>query len=145
MEKFTNRLIAIIGCLLFIGIITIYNIGAIQYVKKHREWDNEIENYKKIKEFQFSCVRGDTTEFYAKIAYIGNETDLAKAINEFRIFLLDKSLGTHEDEMRNLYILKQTIESHNVIPVSIRVAGMGRWEDYEQLKKEIIEITLDDK
>lgn len=137
MEKFTNRLIAIIGCLLFIGIITIYNIGAIQYVKKHREWDNEIENYKKIKEFQFSCVRGDTTEFYAKIAYIGNESDLAKAINEFRIFLLDKSLGTREDEMRNLYILKQTIESHNVIPVSIRVAGIGRQDNYEQLKEKL--------
>lgn len=137
MEKFTDKLLAIIGVILFVSIITLYCVGASQYVKKHREWDNEIENYEKIKEFQFSCVRGDTTEFYANIAYIGNETDLVKAINEFRIFLLDKSLGTFEDEMRNLYILKQTIESHNVIPVSIRGAGMGRWEDYEQLKRKL--------
>jgi hypothetical protein len=125
MEKFTDRLLAIIGCLLFISIITMWCVGASQYVKKHRELDNEIENYEKLRDFQFSCVRGDNTEFYAHIAYIGNESDLAKAINEFRVFLLDKSLGTYEDEMRNLYILKQTIESHNIIPVSIRVAGMG--------------------
>lgn len=137
MEKFTHKFLAIIGCLLFISIITVWCVGASQYVKRQRELDNEIENYEKIKEFQVSCLRGDTTEFYAKIAYIGNETDLAKAIHEFRTYLLDKSLGTYEDEMRNLYILKQTIESHNVIPVSIRVAGRGRWEDYEQLKKKI--------
>lgn len=137
MEKFTDRLLAVIGCLLVIGIITIYSIGAKQYVKKHREWDNEIENYKKIKEFRISCLRGDTTEFHTSIAYIGNEADLAKAIHEFRISLLNKSLGTREDEIRNLYILKQTIESYNVIPISIRVAGVGRWEDYEQLKEKI--------
>ena len=65
MEKFTDRLLVVIGCLLFIGIITIYSIGATQYVKKHREWDNEIENYEKLKEFQVSCLRGDNTEFYA--------------------------------------------------------------------------------
>jgi hypothetical protein len=99
--------------------------------------NNEIENYEKLEEFRVSCLRGDNTEFYANIAYIGNETDLAKAIHEFRIFLLDKSLGTFEDEMCNLYILKQTIESHNVIPVSIRVAGIGRWEDYERLKEKL--------
>lgn len=99
--------------------------------------NNEIENYEKIKEFQVSCLRGDTTEFYASIAYIGDETDLAKAIHEFRISLLNKSIGTREDEMRNLYILKQTIESYNVIPVSIIVAGIGRWEDYEQLKEKL--------
>lgn len=137
MEKFTDKLILIISSVLFISIITMYCVGASQYVKKHRELDNEIENYEKLRDFQFSCVRGDNTEFYAHIAYIGNESDLAKAINEFRIFLLDKSLGTREDEMRNLYMLKQTIESHNVIPVSIRVAGMGRGEDYEQLKKKL--------
>lgn len=136
MEKFTDRFLAAIGCLLLIGIITIYSIGATQYVKRHREWDNEIENYKKIKEFQFSCVRGDTTEYYANIAYIGNETDLAKAIHEFRIYLLNKSLGTYEDEMLNIHILRQTIESYNVIPVCIN-AGVGIWEDYEQLKKEL--------
>lgn len=137
MEKFTDRLLVIIGGILFVSIITMWCVGASQYVKKHRELDNEIENYEKLRDFQFSCIRGDNTEFYAHIAYIGNESDLAKAINEFRIFLLDKSLGTREDEMRNLYTLKQTIESHNVIPVSIRVAGMGRWEDYEQLKKKL--------
>ena len=137
MEKFTDRLLAIIGCLLFISIITMWCVGASQYVKKHRELDNEIENYEKIKEFQVSCLRGDTTEFYANIAYIGNETDLVKAIHEFRIFLLDKSLGTREDEMRNLYILKQTIESYNVIPISIRVAGIGRQDNYEQLKEKL--------
>lgn len=137
MEKFTERLLAIIGCVGFVGIITIYNIGAIQYVRKHNEWDNEIENYEKIKEFRISCLRSDTTEFHTSIAYIGNRTDLAKAIHEFRVYLLNKSLGTREDELRNLYILKQTIESHNVIPVSIRVAGVGRWDDYEQLKEKI--------
>lgn len=145
MEKFTNKLLAIIAGILFISIITMYCVGASQYVKKHRELDNEIENYEKLQEYQFSCLRGDTTEFYANIAYIGNETDLVKAIHEFRIYLLNKSLGTREDEMRNLYILKQTIESYNVIPVSIKVAGVGRWEDYEQLKKKIIEISLDDR
>lgn len=137
MEKFTKIFITISGCLLLIGIITIYNIGVMQGVKKHREWNNEIENYEKIKEFRISCLRGDTTEFHTGIAYIGNEADLAKAIHEFRIYLLNKSLGTREDELRNLYILKQTIESYNVIPVSIRVAGVGRWEDYEQLKEKI--------
>lgn len=137
MEKFTDKLILIISSVLFVSIITLYCVSASQHVKKHREWNNEIENYEKLRDFQFSCVRGDNTEFYTHIAYIGNESDLAKAINEFRIFLLDKSLGTREDEMRNLYMLKQTIESHNVIPVSIRVAGMGRWEDYEQLKKKL--------
>lgn len=137
MEKFTDKLILIISSVLFISIITMYCVSASQYVKKHREWDNEIENFEKIQEFQFSCVRGDTTKFYADIAYIGNEPDLAKAIHEFRTSLLNKSLGTREDEMRNLYILKQTIESYNIIPVSIIVAGVGRWEDYEQLKKKI--------
>lgn len=137
MERFIDKFILLISIMLFVGIITLYCVGASQYVKKHRELENEIENYEKLRDFQFSCVRGDNTEFYAHIAYIGNESDLAKAINEFRIFLLDKSLGTREDEMRNLYMLKQTIESHNVIPVSIRVAGMGRWEDYEQLKKKL--------
>ena len=137
MEKFTDKLILIISSVLFISIITLYCVSAAQHAKKHREWDNEIENYEKIKEFQFSCVRGDTTEFYANIAYIGNEPYLVKAINEFRIFLLDKSLGTREDEMRNLYTFKQTIESYNVIPISIRVAGVGRWEDYEQLKEKL--------
>ncbi len=137
MEKFTDKLIVIIGSVLFISIIALYCVGATQYVKKHREWNNEIENYEKIEEFQVSCVRGDATEFYADIAYIGNETNLAKAIHEFRTYLLDKSLGTREDEMRNLYILKQTIESYNVIPVSIRVAVVGRWDDYEQLKEKL--------
>lgn len=137
MEKFTDRLLVIIGCSLLISIITIWCVSASQYVKKHREWENEIENYEKIKEFRFSCLRGDTTEFYANIAYIGNETDLAKAIHEFRTYLLNKSLGTREDEMRNLYILKQTIESYNVIPVSIRVAGIGRWDNYKQLKEKL--------
>lgn len=137
MEKFTNKLLAIIAGILFISIITMYCVGASQYVKKHRELDNEIENYEKIKEFQVSCLRGDTTEFYANIAYIGNETDLANAIHEFRIYLLNKSLGTREDEMRNLYTLKQTIESYNVIPISIRVAGIGRQDNYEQLKEKL--------
>jgi hypothetical protein len=137
MEKFTNKLLAIIAGILFISIIATYCVGATQYVKKHCELDNEIENYEKLEEFRVSCLRGDNTEFYANIAYIGNETDLAKAIHEFKIFLLDKSLGTFEDEMCNLYILKQTIESHNVIPVSIRVAGIGRWEDYERLKEKL--------
>lgn len=137
MEKFTNKLLAIIGCLLFISIITMYCVGASQYVKKHRELDNEIENYEKLQEFQFTCMRGDATGYYANIAYIGNETDLVKAIHEFRIYLLDKPLGTHKDEMRNLHILKQTIESYNVIPISIKVAGVGRWEDYEQLKEKL--------
>lgn len=137
MEKFTDRLLVIIGCSLLISIITIWCVSASQHVKKHREWENEIENYEKIKEFQVSCLRGDTTEFYAKIAYIGNESDLVKAINEFRNYLLNKSLGTFEDEMCNLYILKQTIESHNVIPVSIRGAGIGRLDNYEQLKEKL--------
>ena len=137
MEKFTDKLLVIISSVLLISVITMYCVGASQYVKKHRELDNEIENYEKLEEFRFSCMRGDATEYYANIAYIGNETDLVKAIHEFRVFLLDKSLGTREDEMRNLYILKQTIESYNVIPVSIRVAGVGRWEDYEQLKEKL--------
>lgn len=137
MEKFINKLIIIIAGITFVGIIAMYCVGASQYVKKHCELDNEIENYEKLEEFRFSCMRGDATEYYANIAYIGNETDLVKAIHEFRVFLLDKSLGTREDEMRNLYILKQTIESYNVIPVSIRVAGVGRWEDYEQLKEKL--------
>lgn len=119
MEKF-KKFLVIIGCLLLISIITIYSVETTQHAKKHH--DDEIENYEKIKEFQFTCMRGDTTEFHANIAYRGNEADLVKAIHEFRIFLLDKSLGTREDEMRNLYILKQTIESYNVIPVSIEVA-----------------------
>ena len=137
MEKFTDKLLAIIGCVLFVSIIVIYCTSASQYVKKHREWDNEIENYKRIQEFQFKGLRGDNTKYYASIAYIGNETDLRKAIHEFRTFLLNKSLGTREDELHNLSILKQIIESYNVIPVSIRVAGIGRWDDYEQLKKKI--------
>ena len=137
MEKFTDKLLVIISSVLLISVITMYCVGASQYVKKHRELDNEIENYEKLEEFRFSCMRGDATEYYANIAYIGNETDLVKAIHEFRVFLLDKSLGTPEDEMRNLYILKQTIESFYVIPVSIRVAGVGRWEDYEQLKEKL--------
>ena len=137
MEKFTDKLIVIISSVVLISVITMYCVGASRYVKKHREWDNEIENYEKIEEFRISCLRGDTTEFYVNIAYIGNETDLAKAIHEFRIYLFDKSLGTREDEMRNLYILKQTIESYNVIPVSIRVAGVGRWDDYERLKEKL--------
>ena len=137
MEKFAHKFIAIIGCSLLISIFTMYIIGATQYVKRQHEWDNEIENKKKIQEFQFSCMRGDTTEYYANIAYIGNKPDLVKAIHEFRIYLLNKSLGTREEEARNLYILKQTIESYDVIPVSIRVAGVGRWDDYEQLKEKI--------
>lgn len=137
MEKFTDKLILILSSMLFVSIIALYCVGAAQYVKKHRERENEIVNYEKIRDFQFSCLRGDSTEFYAHIAYIGNETDLVKAINEFRIFLLDKSLGTREDEMRNLYILKQTIESYNVIPVSIKVNLVGFWDDYEQLKEKL--------
>ncbi len=137
MEKFTDKLLVIISSVLLISVITMYCVGASQYVKKHCELDNEIENYEKLQEFRFSCMRSDATEYYANIAYIGNETDLVKAIHEFRVFLLDKSLGTREDEMRNLYILKQIIESYNVIPVSIRVAGVGRWEDYEQLKEKL--------
>ena len=137
MEKFTNKLIVIIGGILFVSLITMYYVGVSQYVKKYRERENEIVNYKKIRDFQFSCLRGDTTEFYANIAYIGNETDLVKAIHEFRVYLIDKSLGTREDELRNLYTLKQTIESYNIIPVSIRVAGVGRWDDYEQLKEKL--------
>ena len=137
MEKFTDKLLVIISSVLLISIIVIYCVGTSQYVKKHREWNNEIENYEKIEKFRVSCLRGDTTEFYVNIAYIGNETDLAKAIHEFRIYLLDKSLGTREDEMHNLYILKQTIESYNVIPISIRVDCVGRWDDYEQLKEKL--------
>lgn len=129
MEKFTKIFIAISGCLLLIGIITIYNIGVMQGVEEHREWNNEIENYEKIKEFQISFLRGDTTEFYANIVYRGNEADLVKAIHEFRIFLLDKSLGTYEEEIHNLYILKQTIESHNVIPLLIKADGLGRRDE----------------
>ena len=137
MEKFTDKFLAIIGCVILISIIAIYCIGAAQYVKRHRERENEIVNYEKIRDFQFSCVRSDTIRYYADIAYIGNEADLAKAIHEFRTFILDKSLGTREDEMCNLHILKQIIESHNIIPVSIRVTGVGRWDDYEQLKEKL--------
>lgn len=137
MERFIDKFIVIIGVMWFVGIITLYCVGASQYVKRHREWDNEIENYKKIKDFQFSCVRDDTIKYYANIVYIGNEPDLVKATNEFRTFLFDKSLGTYEDEMRNLYTLKQTIESYNVIPVSISVPFVGRWNDYEQLKEKL--------
>lgn len=121
MEKF-KKFLVIIGCLLLISIIAIYSIETTQCKKEHHECNNEIENYETIKEFQFTCMRGDTTEYHANINYRGDEANLAKAIHEFRIFLLDKSLGTREDEMRNLYILKQTIESYNVIPVSIEVA-----------------------
>ena len=92
---------------------------------------------KKMQEFQFSCVRGDNTEFYANIAYIGNETDLVKAIHEFKIFLLDKSLGTREDELNNLSTLKQILESYDVIPVSMIITGVGCWDDYEQLKEKL--------
>lgn len=137
MEKFTDKLLVIIGCALFVGIIAIYFVGAARYVKKHREWENEIENFKKLQEFQFSCVRGDNTKYYTSIAYIGDETDLAKAAHEFRTYLLTKSLGTREDELRNLDILKEILKSHNIIPVSIKVTGVGRWDDYEQLKKKI--------
>ena len=137
MKKFTDKLLVIISSVLLISIIAMYCVGASQYVKKHREWDNEIENYEKIREYQFSCVRSDNTEYYAKITYIGNETDLAKAVNEFRTFLLNKSLGTREDEMRNLSMLKQTMESHNVIPISMMVTGVGCWDDYERLKEKL--------
>lgn len=47
MEKFTDKLLVVISSVLLIGIVAIYCIGAVQYVKKHREWDNEIENCKK--------------------------------------------------------------------------------------------------
>ena len=137
MEKFTDRLLVIIGSVLFISIIALYCVGAARYVKKHREWNNEIENYEKIREYQFSCIRGDTTEYHANIAYIGNETDLAKAVHEFRTYLLNKSLGTRKDELRNLDILKEILKSHNVIPISIRVDCIGRWDDYEQLKEKL--------
>jgi hypothetical protein len=137
MEKFTNKLLAIIAGILFISIIATYCVGATQYVKKHRELDNEIENYERLQEYQFSCLRGDTTEYYAKIAYIGNETDLVKAIHEFRIFLLDKPLGTRKDEMHNVHILRQTIESYNVIPICIKVNVAGYWDDYERLKEKL--------
>lgn len=122
MKKITDKFLAIIGCLLFISTIVIYSVETTQHKKEHHECNNEIENYETIKEFQFTCMRGDTTEYHANITYRGDKDNLAKAIHEFRIFLLDKSLGTREDEMRNLYILKQTIESYNVIPVSIEVA-----------------------
>lgn len=137
MERFIDKFILIISSMLFVGIMTLYCVSFAQHVKKHREWNNEIENFEKLEEFKVSCLRADATEFYANIAYIGNEADLAKAIHEFRTFLLDKSLGTREDEMRNLHILKQTIESYNVIPVSIIVAGIGHWDDYEQLKRKL--------
>lgn len=137
MERFTDKLLVIISSVVLVSVIALYCVGASRYVKKHREWDNEIENYEKIQEYRFSCVRGDNTEYYAKIAYIGNETDLAKAIHEFRIFLLDKSLGTREDEMRNLSMLKQIMESCNVIPISMMVTGVGCWDDYEQLKEKL--------
>ena len=137
MERFIDKLLVIVSSALLISIITMYCISASQYVKKHRERENEIENYEKIEEFQLTCLRGDTTEYYADIAYIGNEADLAKAIHEFRVFLLDKSLGTREDELRNLFSLRQIIESYNVIPISIKVAGIGRWDDYEQLKEKL--------
>jgi hypothetical protein len=137
MEKFTDKLILILSSMLFVSIIALYCVSVSQYAKKYRERENEIVNYKKIRDFQFSCVRNDTIEYYANVAYIGNEADLVKAINEFRIFLLNKPLGTREDEMRNLYTFKQTIESYNVIPVSIKVIGMGFWDDYEQLKENL--------
>ena len=137
MKKFTDKLLVIISSVLLISIIAMYCVGASQYVKKHREWDNEIENYEKIREYQFSCVRSDNTEYYAKIAYIGNETDLAKAVHEFRTYLLNKSLGTREEEMRNLSMLKQIMESHNVIPISMMVTGVGCWDDYERLKEKL--------
>lgn len=137
MEKFINKFIIIIAGITFVGIIAMYCVGAAQYVKKYRERENEIVNYEKIRDFQFSCVRSDATEYYANIAYIGNETDLAKAAHEFRTYLLDKSLGTREDELHNLSILRQMIESHNVIPISIRITGVGRWDDYEQLKEKL--------
>lgn len=137
MEKFTDKLLVIIGSVLFISIITVYCVGAARYVKKHREWDNEIENYEKIREYQLSCIRSDNTEYHTNIAYIGNETDLAKAVHEFRIYLLNKSLGTRKDELRNLDILKEILRSHNVIPISIRVDCIGRWDDYEQLKEKL--------
>lgn len=130
MEKFTEKLLAIIGCVGFIGIITIYSVETTQYAKKHRERNNKIENSEKIKEFQFSCMRGDTTEYHANITYRGDQANLVKAIHEFRIYLLNKSLGTREDELHNLDTLKQTIESYNVIPVSImlRIAGVD-WDE----------------
>ena len=137
MEKFTDKLLVIIGSVLFISIITVYCVGAARYVKKHREWDNEIENYEKIREYQLSCIRSDNTEYHANIAYIGNETDLAKAVHEFRIYLINKSLGTRKDELLNLDILKEILRSHNVIPISIRVDCIGRWDDYEQLKEKL--------
>lgn len=137
MEKFTDKLLVITSSVLLIIIIAIYCVSASQYVKKHREWNNEIENCAKIREYRFSCIRGDTTEYHANIAYIGNETDLAKAVNEFRTYLLDKSLGTREDELRNLDILKEILKSYNVIPISIRVDCIGRWDDYEQLKEKL--------
>lgn len=137
MEKFINKFIIIIAGITLVSIITVYCVGASQYVEEQRELDNEIENYEKLEEFRISCLRGDNTEFYAHIAYIGNETDLVKAINEFRTYLLNKSLGTFEDEMCNLYTLKQTIESYNVIPISIRVDGVGRQDDYERLKRKL--------
>ena len=137
MEKFTDKLLVIISSVVLISVITMYCVGASRYVKKHREWDNEIENYEKIQEFQFSCVRSDDTEYYVSIAYIGNETDLAKAVHEFRTYLLTKSLGTRKDELRNLDILKEILKSHNVIPISIRVDCVGRWDDYEQLKEKL--------
>ena len=63
MEKFTDKLLVIISSVVLISVLAMYCVGAAQYVKKHREWDNEIENYEKIQEFQFSCVRSDNTEF----------------------------------------------------------------------------------
>ena len=137
MERFIDKLVIIINSVLLTIIIAMYCVNATRYVKKHREWNNEIENFEKIQEYRFSCVRGDNTEYYADIAYIGNETDLANAIHEFRTYLLNKSLGTREDELRNLSILKQIMKSHNVIPISIRITGVGRWDDYEQLKEKL--------
>ena len=137
MERFTGKLVAIIGGILFVSILAMYCIGAAQYVKKYRERENEIENYEKLREYQLSCIRSDNTEYHANIAYIGNETDLAKAVHEFRIYLLNKSLGTRKDELRNLDILKEILRSHNVIPISIRVDCIGRWDDYEQLKEKL--------
>lgn len=137
MEKTLKTFLVAIGCLILISIIAIYTAETTQCKKEHHECNNEIENYEKIKEFQFTCLRGDTTEFYANITYRGNEADLVKAIHEFRIFLLDKSLGTYEEEIHNLFILKQAIESHNVIPVMIKADGVGHREDHEQLKKKI--------
>lgn len=137
MEKFINKFIFTISIVVLVSILAMYCIGAAQYVKKYRERENEIENYEKLREYQLSCIRSDNTEYHANIAYIGNETDLTKAVHEFRIYLLNKSLGTRKDELRNLDILKEILRSHNIIPISIRVDCIGRWDDYEQLKEKL--------